>query len=325
MDAGLLDSKVKATIHAENATLFKVLDELCRGQEERSYEYRDDGVQFQRARFVTCPSAYEGPFRIRMVKLKQERSTDFKTSEGQAQLTLEADWQKYLKPSKRVDLEIRSATDDKGATLEATKSGLLDDGNDGLVVVGNGRFIVRQGGVVVGAMTSSQQTSQIFTLKGLSAGATRISLQGVARFSFPLEKTDVVFDKPGTADPQQAGDVTIALKNQGAGRFWKITLTHTPGRPAVNAEDIDGRIDKESFIALDDAGKEHKATLNESRGGDMQALLRGAEVPDGTPLATFQANFPTLQNRMPKEIRFKFVSQVFIKTVPFTLRDIPLP
>ena len=264
------------------------------------------------------------------MKLKQERSTDFKASVGQAQVTLQADWQKYLKPARRIGLEILIARDDKGKDLEISKGLTGDDENNGVIVAGNGRFVVRRGGMVVaaggiGGGLEEDQTAQSFTLKGLSAGATKISLQGAARFSFPLDKADVVIDNPAAAEPQQAGDVTVAVKNQGAGRFWKVTFTQTPGRPPVVAEDVDGRIDKDSFVAVDDAGKEHQATLSDARGGELQLVMRGGQAADGTPLASYLATFATLQNRMPKQIRFKFVSQVFVKTVPLVLKDIALP
>jgi hypothetical protein len=325
VEAGAADPKAKVTLDVQNAPLFKVLDDLCRGQDERSYEYREEGVRFVRSKFVAYPSAYEGPFRIRIVKLKHERSTDFKATQGQAELVLEPDWQKYLKPSKRIGLEIKSARDDKGAELEIVKgqSG-DDDNNNGVVVVGNGRFVMRRGGVVVGAAVNEEAMTELYTLKGVTAGASKISIQGAARFNFPLDKSDVVFENPAAPEPQQTGDLTIAIKNQGAGRIWKITLTHTPGRPEVAPEDIDGRVDKESFVAIDDAGKEHKGTLNDLR-TEIQIFMRRGELPDGTPLATYQAVFPTLQGKLPKQIRFKFVSQVFVKTVPFAIKDIPLP
>jgi len=325
VDAAAIDAKAKVTIDVQNAPLFKVLDDLCRGQDERSYEYRDEGVRFQRSKFVPYPAAYEGPFRVRVLKLKHERSTDFKASQGQTEVVLEADWQKYLKPSKRVGLELKSAKDDKGAELEVLKGQTDDDNNGGMVVVNNNRFIMRRNGVVVAAGGLGEETSSdTFTLKGMTAGTSRLTLQGTARFSFPLDKSDVVFENPASAEPQQTGDLTIAIRNQAGGRLWKITMTRTPGRPQVAPEDIDGRLDKDSFVAIDDAGKEHKANLNESR-NDLQVIMRGGELPDGTPLATYQAMFPTLQGRMPKQIRFKFVTQVFVKTVPFVIKDIPLP
>ncbi|MBI3715519.1 MAG: hypothetical protein HY255_05955 [Betaproteobacteria bacterium] len=318
LDAGAINPKAKITLHAENRPLFQVLDELCRGQEERSYEYREEGVRFSRARFVDCPSSYIGPFRIRIVKLQHERTTDFKSSNGEAHLLLEADWQKYLKPSRQVDLEIRAATDDKGGALEILKSVPGTEENEVALWL-NAR--VRRGG----GGDTEQQNLQPFTLKGLSRGAVRLSLQGTAKFRFPLEKADILFDKPATAEPKQEGDVTISLKNQGDARIWRLTLTHTQGRPPVIPEDLDGAVDKESFVALDEAGKEHPATLHESRDKEARVVIRGAEMPEGTPLAIYQVVFPTLEGRMPKGIRFKFVSQVFVKSVPFVISDIPLP
>jgi hypothetical protein len=323
IDGSAVDTKAKVTLDVQNAPLFRVLDELCRGQEERSYEYRDEGVKFERSRFIACPTAYEGPFRIRIVRIKQERSTDFKSSEGQVQVSFKADWQKYLKPSSRMDIDIKNVTDDKGAALEVQKTDEgIDDGNGGFVVVRRGRMIVRQAG---GMATSDEPNLQPFAFKGLSAGATRLSLQGVARFRFPLEKTDVVFEKPATADPQKVGDLLLGLRNMGNGRAWKLTLTHAPGRPPVDMSDLDTRLDAESFVALDDAGREYKGMLNEASATDDAFQRFRGEVPDGTPLATYHAMFPTLQNAQPKVIRFKFVSQVFVKSVPFALKDVPLP
>ncbi len=325
-DVSRIDAKAKVSIDAVNAPLFKVLDGLCLGQEERSYEYRDEGVRFHRSRFVPCPSAYEGPFRIRAVKLKQERSTDFKTSDAQVQLSLAADWERYLKPSRRVVLEVRKATDDKGGALEVGTAEEVDDGNGGRIVIGGRRILMRLGGAVMVAAAADEEAAHFFTLKGLSPGATRITVQGLAQFMFPLEKKDVVFENPGADEPQQAGDVALALRSQGSGRAWRLTLSQTPGRPLVRPQDMDGRIDRESVVALDEAGKEHQGTLSDAGSREeMQMVMLGREVPAGTPLATFQAVFPTLQNRLPKKIRFKFVSQVFVKSVPFTLADIALP
>lgn len=321
MNAGLINLKTKVTLNAENAPLFKVLDDLCRGQGERSYEYRDDEVRFSRTHFILCPSAYEGPFRFRLVKLRHERSTDYKTIEGQVQLALEADWQRYLKPSKRVDLDISRATDDKGTTLEAFKAG-SDDPGEVLGIAANGRILMKQAGAQGG---DDVQPSQMFTLRGLTTGATRISLRARARFSFPLEKMDVVFDKPAAAKDQEAGELSISLKNQGAARIWRLTLTHIQGRPAVNPEALDARIDRESFVAVDDSGKEYPAILHESSSQERQVFRRGAEVPEGSPLAVYQVVFPSLEDRPAKQIRFKFVSEIFVKTVPFALDDFSLP
>jgi hypothetical protein len=324
IQSGSVDPKAKVTLGAENAPLFRVLDDLCRGREDRAYEYRDDGVHFSSSKFVEYPSSYEGPYRFRIVKLRHEHSTDFKTREGQVELALEADWLNPLKPSKRVEMTVQNATDDKGATLEAIRSESDDEGNN-VLVAANGRILLQRAGNPGGAEAPTAQPVQVFFLKGLRSGATRVSLSGKARFRFPLEKSDLVFDKPATADALQEGGYSFSLRNQGTNRVWRLTLTAVQGGQAINPEDVDGCIDRESIVAVDDAGKEHPATLHSSRGSDRDVVLRGGQVPAGTPLAVYQVVFPTLEERAVKTIRFKVLTQVFVKTVPFAFNDIPLP
>jgi hypothetical protein len=323
-DASSIDTKEPVTVEALKAPLFKVLDDLCRGQEGRTYEYREEGVKFQKERHPPFPTAYEGPFRIRIVKLKQERSTDFKAKVAQVQLSLDADWQKYLSPSKKYDLEIKKATDDKGGSLEVHRGEDADDGNAGMIV-GGGRIVMRRAVMMAGMAGVADSAAQPWTLKGLSSGATRLSIAGVARFSFPLDKTDVTFDKPAAGDSREAGEYTIALKSLVAGRLWSVTFTRSKGRPDAGPEDIENRLDRESLVAIDEDGNEHKGQLLPTHATVQVFVGGGGAVPEGTPLATFQAMFPTLRNRAPKEIRFKFVGQAFLKSVPFTLENVELP
>ncbi|HXX93474.1 MAG TPA: hypothetical protein VEN81_07555, partial [Planctomycetota bacterium] len=218
IDGSSVDTREKVSLDARNAPLFRVLDDLCRGHNERTYEYREEGVKLLKDRHLACPTAYEGPFRIRIVKLKQERSTDFKAKTAQVQLTLDADWQKYLSPSKRYDLEIKKAADDRGGMLEVHRGEDAEDGN-GQVMLGGGRVVMRRAVMMQGLAAGAEAPAQTWTLKGLSPGASRLSIQGIARFSFPLEKTDVAFDKPAAADAKEAGDYTIALKSLVVGRL----------------------------------------------------------------------------------------------------------
>jgi hypothetical protein len=323
-DASSIETKDPVTIDAKQATLFRVLDDLCRGQEARTYEYREEGVKFQKERHAPYPTAYEGPFRIRIVKLKQERSTDFKAKVAQVQLSLDADWQKYLTPSKKYEIEIKKATDDKGATLEVHRGEDADEANAGLIV-GGGRIVMRRAVMMAGIGGAGESTAQPWTLKGLSAGASRLSVAGVARFSFPLDKTDVTFDKPAAGESHEAGDYTIAMKSLVAGRLWSVTFTRSKGRPDTGPDDIENRLDKESLVAIDEDGNEHKGQLLPTHATVQVFVGGGGAVPEGTPLATFQAMFPTLRNRAPKEIRFKFVGQAFLKSVPFSLENVELP
>ncbi len=325
MESASVDTRAKVSIDTKNAPLFRVLDDLCRGQEERTYEYREEGVRFQKERHPPFPTAYEGPFRIRIVKLKQERSTDFKTKIAQVQLSLDADWQKYLSPWKKYDIDLKKASDDKGGALEVHRGEDADDGNGGVMVAGGARIVMKRAIMMAGIPGAGDPASQPWTLKGLSAGATRLTIQGVARFSFPLDKGDVTFDKPTTGESREAGDYTIGLKSLVANRLWSLTFSRTKGRPEAAPEDVEGRLDKDSLAAIDDDGNEHKGQLIPTHASVQVFVGGGGAVPEGTPVATFQAMFPTLRNRAPKEIRFKFVGQAFVKSVPFTLENVELP
>ena len=322
MDPGSVDARAKVSIDVTKAPLFRALDDLCRGQEERTYEYREEGVRFQKERHLTCPTAYEAAFRIRVVKLKQERSTDFKTKNAQVQLTLDADWQKYLSPWKRYDIELKKATDDKGAALEVRKG---EDAEDGLILAGGARIAMKRAILMGGMAGAGDLSQQPWTLKGLSVGATRLTLQGVARFSFPLDKGDVTFDKPAAGDSRESGDYTIALKGLVANRLWSLAFSRTKGKPEGGPEDIESRLDKDSLVAIDEDGNEHKGQLIPTHASVQVFVGGGGALPEGTPLATYQAMFPTLRNRAPKEIRFKFVGQAFVKSVPFRLENVDLP
>jgi len=322
METGSVDARAKVSLDVTKAPLFRVLDELCRGQEERTYEYREEGVRFQKERHPAFPAAYEGPFRVRIVKLKQERSTDFKTKNAQVQLTLDADWQKYLSPWKRYEIEIKKASDDKGGALEVRKG---EDGEDGVIMAGGARIAMKRA-IMMAGLPGAGESLQPWTLKGLSAGASRLTIHGVARFSFPLDKGDVTFDKPAAGDSREAGDYTIALKGLVANRLWSLTFTRAKGKPEGGApEDVESRLDKDSLVAIDEDGNEHKGQLIPTHASVQVFVGGGGAVPEGTPLATFQAMFPTLRNRAPKEIRFKFVGQAFVKSVPFTMENIELP
>lgn len=328
-DASSVDGKAKVSVAAKDAPLFKVLDDLCRGQDERTYEYREEGVKFSKDPHRPYPSAYAGPFRLRIVRVKLERSTDFKAKNAQVQLSLDADWQKYLSPAKRYEIEIKKATDDKGGTLEVRRGEDWEDPNGGLMFGGGARVVLARRAVLMGGGgVAGQDLPQPFTLKGLSAGAARLSLQGVARFSFPLDKSEVKFEKPGASELREAGDYSIALKNVSVGRLWSLTFTRTKARPEGGSlEDVDGRLDKESLVAIDEEGGEHKGTLIPTSASGIQIVVGAGGVvqQEAAPLATYQVMFAALRNKTVKELRFKFVAQAFVKTVPFVFEGLDLP
>jgi hypothetical protein len=319
IDASAVDLREKVTLDAAKAPLLRVLDDLCRGQAERTFELRDDGtVKLARERHVSFPACYEGPFRVRVLKMRLERSTDFKDRKATLHLTLGADYERYLKPSKKIDLEIARATDDKGTALEARAgTGAEEDDFIGL------RRVIR----VMPGMPTAPEAGQPFFLKGLAPGATRVTLSGTARFSFPLDLREVVFDKVEAGEAREAGDYTVKIERLVARRFWTVSIRKTRGKgDGAGAQDLDARLDKDSGVAVDEDGTEHKGVFTPSLDREMQIVVGpGGVVQESGGGGTYQLSFPSLGAKKARQLKFRFVDSTFVKPVPLKFEGLELP
>src|SRR6185295_6026981 len=65
IDSAAVDGAAKVTFDAKDQSLMEVLDLLCRGQADRTWEMRDDAsIRFNREKHPEYPSVYAGPFRV---------------------------------------------------------------------------------------------------------------------------------------------------------------------------------------------------------------------------------------------------------------------
>jgi len=319
IDASTVDTRDKVSLDADGAPLFKVLDDLCRGRDERSFDYRDDGiVKFARDRHVPFPSQYEGPFRVRVLKMRLERSTDFKERKAVLHLTLGADYERYLKPSRKVAIEITRATDDQGTTLEA-RAGTGPEDEELLAW----RRVIR---VVPGGAATTPDTGQAFFVRGLAPRAMRVTLTGTAKFSFPLDLRDVVFDKVETGETREAGDFAIKLERVVARRSWTVSIKRARGKEEAGPADVDARLDKESGVAVDEDGNEHKGTFSPSLDREFSVVIGpGGAVQESGGGGSFQLTFPGLGVKKIKQLKFRFIDSTFVKSMPFKFENLELP
>lgn len=316
IDSAEVEGQRKVTVKAREAPLLEVLDGLCRGQAERTYELRDDGgVKFLREPHPAFPACYEGPFRFRITKVRYERVTDFKEKSAKVYLTFAADHEKYLKPARRYELDLAKATDDQGTSLEI-KSGIEGDDFNRLF---GGKIVVRVAG---GVALADPDTAQSFTLRGLSAGATRVELSGTARFSFPLGHTEVSFTQFDRPETKEVGDFSITLERAAAGRIWTVTFRSAKPAGAVYDE-VTQRVDASSVVAVDEDGTEHRAdTFGAS---NETAVFRRPGAQEYGTQVVYQARFTTLRGKGVKAFRFKFVEGMYEKRVPFAFKGVELP
>src|SRR5579862_1787976 len=123
-----VDSAAKISLDETDAPLQMVLDQLCKGQAERTWEARDDGsIRLLKERHPSTPVIYGGPFRVRVQSLGVERSTDFKGKTVTATATIVADWDRRLKPSKIVEIDLTKASDgqDSQVDISAADAGVV--------------------------------------------------------------------------------------------------------------------------------------------------------------------------------------------------------
>ncbi|HVR87485.1 MAG TPA: hypothetical protein VMU54_24375, partial [Planctomycetota bacterium] len=255
IDSSLLDPAAKVTLDAKDAPLQRVLDLLCKDQVERTWEAQDDGsIRLFKDRHPAMPVVYGGPFRVRVQALSVERSTDFKGRTVTATATLMADWDRRLKPSKIVDIDLTKASDgqDSPIDISAADAGVL-------VVRGVPGAQIRVAGL---NFPDPGENTRAFSLKNLSPGATQLDLEGIARFTFPLDYKEIKFDKPGTTESRDLGDTTVRLARGGATEIWTLSFHKSPSSATPSwSRTISQRFDQDSFMVVDTDGNEFTGTM----------------------------------------------------------------
>lgn len=312
IDSGLIDSAAKVSVDLKDASLQQALDALCAGQAERTWEAQDDGqIRLTKERHPAMPSVYGDGFRIRVQSLSVERATDFKGKTVTLTTTISADWDKRLKPSKIVEIDLAKASDGTGSTIDisAADAGMM-------VVRGVPGAQIRVAGM---NFPEAGENTRQFSLKGLSPDATRMDLEGTARFTFPLDYKDVKFDKPGTVESRDLGDTTVRIARGGASEIWTLSFHKNPAATTPSwSRTIAQRFDADSFVVVDIEGNEFT--------GSMRAPQRGRQMDMASEIGVwYQAAIPRNPSNPIKEVRFRFVEQTLVKTLPFKFSGLQLP
>lgn len=312
IDASSVDGQAKSGLEVQDAPLMEVLDRLCKDRTDRSWEWRDDGtIRMLSDRHVAFPSVCSGPFRIRVQSMNAERSTDFKAATVTLTVTLQADWDRRLKPSRIVDLEVSRAVDSLGTALDVTP---WDMNN---IFRGPG-VQLRVG---VGLVQDGAENSRGFLLRGVSPAAKGVDLEGTARFSFPLDLREVKIEKPGLSENKDLGDTVVRINHNGSSpENWNVSFHKAPSAPSTGwARSIGQRFDPDSFVVVDQDGAEFSASLRSMRGG-RQFADAANEVG-----IWYQGLIQRTPGKAIKEVKFKFVEQTLVKPVGFKFTGLLLP
>ena len=311
IESSAVDNTARITLEAKDVTLMEALDLICRGQPNRTWEARDDGsIRLTKDRHVEYPTVQSGPFRVRVQSMNADRSNDFKARTVSTTVTIQADWDRRLKPSKIVDIEIARAVDDLGTVLEIVSS-------DGLNMWRGPGVQLRVG---VGIVQDSSENSRVVTLKGLQPAATSITIEGTARFTFPLDQREIRIEKPANSESKDLGDTMVRLTRNGTPENWNLSFHKPPTSTTPGwARTIWQRFDPDSFVVVDQDGGEFTGTLRQvGRGRTFQDAASEVGI-------WYQGAVPRNTTKAIKEVKFRFVDQTLVKSAPFKFTALPLP
>jgi hypothetical protein len=313
IESSLVDPSAKVTLDAKEASLQMVLDQLCKDQLERTWEAQDDGsIRLLKDRHPATPTAYGGPFRVRVQSLSVERSTDFKGKSVAVTATLIADWDRRLRPSKIVDIDLTKASDGRDSAID------ISSADAGVMVVrGVPGAQIRMAGM---NFPDPGENTRAFSLRNLSPDAVQVALEGIARFTFPLDYKEIKFDKPATVESRDLGDTTVRLARGGATEVWTLSFHKSPSSTTPSwSRTISQRFDQDSFVVVDSDGNEFTGTMRTPN-------LRGRQFDVASESGVwYQAAIPRNPSLPIREVRFRFVEQTLVKVVPFKFTGLPLP
>jgi hypothetical protein len=312
IDSAAVDGAARVTLDVKDATLMEVLYLLCRDQAERTWEAPEDGsIRMSRDRHVACPSVYSGPFRMRVGSMNAQRNNDFKARSVFLTLTLQGDWDKRIKPSRIVEIELAKALDNQGTALEI----MPYDAN--MVFRGGPGMQLRVG---VGMQQDAWDNSRVFTLRGVNPAAASVDLEGTARFSFPLDQREIKFEKPAVTETRDLGDTTVRLSHSGTPEIWNLSFHKAPSSNTPGwARTIGQRFDPDSFVVVDQDGGEFPASMRSANRG--RAFQEAASEVG----LWYQAIVQRAPGKAIKEVRFRFVDQTLVKSMPFKFTALALP
>lgn len=313
IDSSAVDAAAKVTMTADGLPLFQVLDLLCKDQAERTWEPLEDGnVRLLKDRHAAMPAEYGGPFRIRVQSMTVERTTDFRGKTATGTITVQADWDRRLKPSKIVEIDLTKVSDGQNSPIEISAA------DAGVVVVrGVPGAQLRFNGMV---FPEAGESNRAFTLRNLSPAATEVDLEGIARFTFPLDYKEIRFEKPGTVESRDLGDTTVKLARGGSSEIWTLSFHKNPSATTPSwSRMISQRFDPDSFIVVDQEGNEFTGTMRAPN-------MRGRQFDAASEVGVwYQAAIPRSPSNPIKEVRFRFVDQTLVKSLPFKFSRLPLP
>jgi hypothetical protein len=299
----------RITLAADGRPLLAVLDDLCR-QAGMSYRWMADGtIRLLPEPSPLYPTAYAGPFGVRVVEVRLERRTDFKERSTRLHLELETNYDGSLTPLGAPFVTLRDAKEDGGSALKIVQEEELGNPFGKALGQGGRMAAIQVAGAVRLFRGGASLERQDFLLSGLQPTARKVSLRGLVRCLLALETAEIRL-KPEPKAQSDAGQIRVFVESA---KGSHVTLNFAPKEGAPDEffdRTITARLQENSFLAVDEQGSEHRGMIG---------------VGADTVRRFYHVSFPTLGARKIVEIRMRLVTDVHVLEFPFALEDVELP
>lgn len=304
--AGDVDPALPVTARIENASFLKALESICLSL-NTWYRWNGAAIELGKAR-AAHSRAHAGPLLL---------SADLVRSREESGLALDLrlEWEPGLRV-RWYEVEIDSAEDDKGGEVSVAAPRNAA-GYAHRVVYSRAHALPSEG------ETRFSGSDQI-GMTALSEGASRLgSVKGKITLFMPEEAVRVSFPKVQKPEPMPLGPVTATLRDfhyrKAGGNGWEasidLDLTRLPSSKhrALFAYLLNSRI---RFV--DAEGKETPA---ENGGASSSGQLDDPLQRVGTTVRTDKIP----ESPGPKTVDVTLVTDVWSRTFPFELKDVPGP
>jgi hypothetical protein len=187
----------RVSLRLRDAPLLQALDEISRQLPESTLRFIDDKtVGAVSEKHVSFPTAYSGPFRLRLTRVERRVIHTFDKITCEVALSLATDWEKTVQPMDQYHVELLDAVDDRGRKLTLQETRPEEP-------------MVRRGWRAP-APQPPQEEAAVFPDVDPAAGALD-KIRARATFRFPLEVQQVRFVDPKVDDERAAGEYVVKV------------------------------------------------------------------------------------------------------------------
>lgn len=325
------------TLKLENVSLLEALDRLCAARGNLVWNVNGAmKVKVSTGKFTPRPSAYAGPVRVTLMKVRETRSNDFDgDATGEASIWLRVDSLHDALPWKET-IEVQRAALPDGTALKVGRPGA----QDAAAAMFGGAAIMLD---VMGGAPAKKPDGEEFVAHGIPRSAEAIAgLEGTLDLAVPVGFETITVTKDDVGKTLEFGDMKVKvdswkskqarvritpkdMKDNSATAGGAVFVwSNLDGGGNALKEELERRVDTASVTSAD--GEKLDADFKTGRQSEDVVLGGGGAVM----VSGMGGQLPDLVVKLPKEsdvekFSFKMKTRTHRQSLTFKVDKIPLP